>query len=138
MLIKGTQDKAGGVSIELTPMIDMVFLLLIFFLIATTFHQSEREMKIALPDATSGGPISAALKEIIVNVDAEGAVIVAGRTLGLDELRTLISGRVAINPEQKVSVRGDRAAAYAHIVNVLDICKASGIAEPYIDTVFVE
>lgn len=139
MLIKGTTHKAaGGVSIELTPMIDMVFLLLIFFLIATTFHQTEREMKIALPDATAGGPISAALKELIVNVDAEGAVIVAGRTMGLDELRELISGRVTVNPEQKVSVRGDRAVAYAHIVAVLDICKAAGIAEPYLDTVLVE
>ena len=51
-------DTDGGPTIELTPIIDMVFLLLIFFLVATTFHQSEREMQIALPTAASAGPIS--------------------------------------------------------------------------------
>ncbi len=138
MIIKDAAGKSEGVSIELTPMIDMVFLLLIFFLIATTFHQTEREMKIALPDATAGGPISAALKELIVNVDAQGTIIVAGQELSSTGLSELIAGRVKVNPEQKVSVRGDREAAYAHIVTVLDICKSSGIAEPYLDTVLVE
>ncbi len=124
-----------GVSIDLTPIIDMVFLLLIFFLVATTFHQTEREMQVALPAATSAGPISATLREIIVNVDAEGRIIVSGRTIGADELRSLIERAVAANPQQKVTVRGDRTTAYANIVRVLDVCKGSGVEEPYLDTV---
>jgi biopolymer transport protein ExbD len=42
---------------------------------------------------------------------------------------------VAVNPQQKVTVRGDRATAYANVVRVLDVCKAAGIQEPYLDTV---
>ncbi len=124
-----------GVSIELTPIIDMVFLLLIFFLVATTFHQAEREMQIALPAASSAGPISAMLREIIVNVDAEGRIIVGGRRIEHQDLRVMISQAVEANPEQKVTVRGDRSTAYANVVTVLDICKGSGIQEPYLDTV---
>ena len=60
------KESDTDTSIELTPMIDMVFLLLIFFLVATTFQQTEREMKIALPMASSAGPISSALRELIV------------------------------------------------------------------------
>ncbi len=125
-------------SIELTPIIDMVFLLLIFFLVATTFHQTEREMQIALPVATSSAPISAMLQELIVNVDADGAIIVGGRQVDSDELCALVTEAVKVNPEQKVTLRGDRRTAYANIVTVLDICKGAGIQEPYLDTVLTD
>jgi biopolymer transport protein ExbD len=137
MLIEAADAKAGP-TIELTPMIDMVFLLLIFFLVATTFHQSEREMQIALPFASSSGPISATLRELVVHVDAEGEIYVGGRRIDAEQLRTMVTEAVKVNPEQKVTVRGDRTTAYANIVRVLDICKGSGIQEPYLDTVLVE
>ena len=123
-----------SVSIEMTPIIDMVFLLLIFFLVATTFHQTEREMQIALPESQSAGPISATLREIIINVDAEGQIFVSGRKMDAEDLRVVVRDAVAANPQQKVTVRGDRHTAYANIVRVLDICKGNGIQEPYLDT----
>ena len=129
-----TNEPDTAASIELAPIIDMVFLLLIFFLVATTFHQTEREMQIALPAAASAGPISASLREIVINIDADGAIIVSGRTVQPDDLRTIIEQAVAGNAEQKVTVRGDRAVAYASVVAVLDICKGAGIQEPFLDT----
>lgn len=92
-------------------------------------------MRIALPFASNSAPVSAMLREFIVNVDRDGQIIVAGRTIEPDQLRTMITDAVAANPEQKVTVRGDRAAAYSSVVAVLDICKGSGIQEPYLDTV---
>ncbi|MBT8486170.1 MAG: biopolymer transporter ExbD [Phycisphaerales bacterium] len=128
-------EAEGGAAIELTPIIDMVFLLLIFFLVATTFHQTEREMQVALPEAAHAGPITASLREIIINVDRNGQIIISGRTFAAPELRALLEEAVTNQPEQKVTVRGDRDAAYAHVVRVLDICKGSGIQEPFLDTV---
>lgn len=125
-------------SLELTPLIDMVFLLLIFFLVATTFHQEEREMQIALPVATSAGPISALLQELVINVDEEGHIILGGRRMEPEVLRSRIAEAVELNPQQKVTVRGDRRTAYANIVTVLDICKGAGIQEPYLDTVLTD
>jgi len=137
MLLNATKAESG-VSIELTPMIDMVFLLLIFFLVATTFHQDEREMQIALPIASSAAPITVMLQELIVNVDRDGTIIVSGQAVEPDELRSMVADAVKVNPEQKVTVRGDRNTAYSNIVRVLDICKAGGIQEPYLDTVLTE
>jgi len=134
-VIRSGEAQERGVTLEMTPLIDMVFLLLIFFLVATTFHQTEREMQIALPHAAFAGPISTALREIIINVDVEGTIIVNGRTLEPEDLQRLIQETVAVNADQKVTVRGDRATPYANIVRVLDICKGSGIQEPYLDTV---
>ncbi|MCZ6817154.1 MAG: biopolymer transporter ExbD [Planctomycetota bacterium] len=134
MLIKGRQSSSG-ISIDMTPMIDMVFLLLIFFLVATTFHQEEREMQIALPLANAAGPISVSLRELIINVDVEGGIVVGGRQITPEDLSSVIQEAVEVNPDQKVSVRGDQATAYANVVRVLDICKSNGIQEPYLDTV---
>ncbi len=137
-MIRSGEAQDREVTLEMTPLIDIVFLLLIFFLVATTFQQTEREMQIALPQAAFSGPISTALREIIINVDAEGTIIVSGRTIEPDDLRALIENAMTVNPDQKVTVRGDRDAAYAHIVRVLDICKSGGVQEPYLDTVPVE
>ncbi len=133
MLIRA-REQNSAVAIELTPIIDMVFLLLVFFLVATTFHQEEREMQIALPVAKSSGPISAMLRELVINVDADGGIIVGGRQVEPEELRAMVEAAVAANPEQKISLRGDRATAWANGIRVLDICKSSGIQLPHIVT----
>ena len=134
MLLK-PQRAESQLSIEMTPMIDMVFLLLIFFLVATSFHQEEREMQIALPVAQSAGPISVALRELVINVDGQGRIIVSGREISPEDLSGIVVDALAANPEQKVTIRGDRSVAYEAIVRVLDICKTGGIQEPYLDTV---
>jgi len=134
VLVK-TQEHKSGVAIEITPLVDMVFLLLIFFLVATTFHQTEREMHIALPVASSAEPISVSLRELIVNVDANGDVFIGGRMMSIDDVTAIVREAVAVNPEQKVTVRGDKGTAYANVVRVLDVCKANGIQQPYLDTV---
>jgi biopolymer transport protein ExbD len=134
MMIRTTQ-RDSGVSIEMTPMIDTVFLLLTFFLVATTFQQAEREMRIALPEASSALPITAGFREIVVNVDDQGVLVVNGAVIAPDKLHAMISDAVGANPEQKVTIRGDRRAAYEHIAAALDLCKGAGVAEPYLDTV---
>ena len=137
-MILQAEEANAGIAIDMTPMIDMVFLLLIFFLVATTFHQEEREMQIALPFASASAPISTMLRELIVNVGSDGAIIVGGKSIEPDQLRSTVEEAVKSNPLQKVTIRGDRATAYANIVTVLDICKASGIQEPYLDTVLTD
>lgn len=131
-------DVETSTHIDFVPMVDVLFNLLIFFLLATTIAQVEREINIALPFAGSGAPISAALREIVVNVDERGAITVNGRAMEPAEFDAMVREAVAANPEQKVSVRGDRGTAYANVVRVLDICKGAGIQEPYLDTVPVE
>ena len=136
LMTKASGDD--GVNVDLTPVIDMVFLLLIFFLVATTFQQTEREMRIALPAAEAAGPISMALREIVVNVDGSGAIFIAGRQISPDDLRVMVAQAIQANPDQKISVRGDRDASYGAVARVLDICKAAGADQPYLDTVPIQ
>lgn len=134
MLLKDA-DIEHGIHIDFVPMVDVLFNLLIFFLLATTIAQVEREMNVTLPFAGSAAPISTALRELIINVDAEGHTVVNGRAIDPPALGGMIKDLVIANPQQKVSVRGDRRTAYANIVQVLDVCKSNGVQEPYLDTV---
>jgi biopolymer transport protein ExbD len=124
-----------GVSIDMMPLIDMVFLLLIFFLVATTFQQTEREMQVMLPMAQNAGPVSTVMRDLIVNIDEGGQIIVGGSVVSPEDLETIVSDAIAKNPEQKITVRGDRNVAYGQVVTVLDICKGAGVQDPYLDTV---
>ncbi len=134
MIIREPESESS-IHIDFIPMIDTLFNLLIFFLLATTLKQVEREMKIALPHASAAGPISAMLREIVVNVTLDGRLVVGGRDVSAEELRGTINDAVKRNPQQKVTVRGDRATAYSNVVRVLDIAKGAGVQEPYLDTV---
>lgn len=134
-MLQRVLEKDASVGVDLTPVIDVVFLLLIFFLVATTFHQSEREMQITLPESRSGGPIALSLRELVVNVTADGAYIVAGRTIDEEALCAIVRERVASNPDQKVTIRGDRTASYGAVARALDLCKHAGVRDPFLDTV---
>ena len=138
MIIGAGAQRDAEPSVELTPIIDMVFLLLIFFLVTTTYQQAERETRIALPEVEAGGPISSVLREIVINVDETGAIVVGGQSTALEELRTLVERAVETNPDQKVSVRGDRDAPYGSVARVLDVCKAAGIDQPFLDSVPID
>lgn len=125
----------SDIHLDFVPMVDVLFNLLIFFLLATTIKQAEREMQIALPHAAAAAPISVSMREFIINVDDQGRLFALGRQISTDELTAMVKELVATNPEQKVTVRGDRNATYANIVTALDICKNNGIQQPYLDTV---
>lgn len=134
MILQPTRD-ADAIGVDLTPVIDMVFMLLIFFLVATTFQQQEREAKIALPQASASSPISSAMREIVINVTREGAMIVNAKALDEASLLSMLRAAVAQNHGQKVNVRGDRDASYGAVARALDACKQAGIAEPFLQTV---
>lgn len=137
MLIRNDEPESS-VHIDFVPMADVLFNLLIFFLLATTIAQVEREMSVALPSAAASTPISQALRDIVINVDTDGRVFVAGQPTEPAILRQQLESAVKANPQQKVSVRGDRRTAYANIASVLDLCKGAGVSEPFLDTVPTE
>ncbi len=134
MIIRNA-DHHADLHVDFVPMVDVLFNLLIFFLLATSIAQTEREMHIALPQAASSGPISAVMREIIINVDSQGMAVVAGKPTEDAALADMLRAAVNANPEQKVSIRGDRATAYANVARVLDVCKGAGIQQPYLETV---
>ncbi len=113
-------------AINLTPMVDMVFLLLIFFLAATTFASDESRLDLRLPQAKSGQQ-GKGDKPLVVNVLADGRLSVDGRDVTLQALQQKLHAAGERNAEQAVLVRGDQAAQYGLGVQVLDACRLAKI-----------
>jgi biopolymer transport protein ExbD len=114
----------------------MVFLLIIFFLTATTFSQKEREHDVLLPATRGAGSLSKTFeRNLIVNVRKGGEILVAGRQLTEPELQSLVADKNARSSGTlKVKVRADRRAPYGFVARVLAAVERAGVARPYIDT----
>src|SRR5436305_8550114 len=92
--------------INTTPMIDVAFNLLIFFMLSATFMQEEEELEVTLPRVSAAAPLSEAPREIVVNVLENGAVVVDGQPTSLDALLQRMAAAVKEYPDQAVAVRG--------------------------------
>lgn len=110
-------------SLNLTPLIDVVFLLLIFFLIATRFAQDDRELPVQLPSAAGAVPMTMEPLELVINIDQSGQYMVQGERTTLERLESILKKAVADNPiNQIVIIRGDRNVAFQAVVSVMDLC----------------
>ena len=114
-------------GIQLAPLVDVLLLLLIFFLMTWNAARNENELDVKVPKASAAKEKSAPMGDVIVNVKADGNVVVNRRTLSGPDLTALLEGLVKLNAEQAVVIRGDEAGAYKNIVNVLNICSEAGI-----------
>ena len=80
-----------------------------------------------VPKASAAKEKMAPIGDVIVNVKADGNVVVNRRTLSESDLIQLLKGLVKLNADQAVVIRGDEAGAYKNIVNVLNICSEAGV-----------
>ena len=117
----------GNLGVPLTPMIDVVFLLLCFFVTSQIFAQWETEIDIALPTAATGDMPQRLPGEVIINVLADGTAVVNGQTLDDAALRAMMDRLVQLFPGQPVLLRADKSTAYEHVVRVLDTCRQADI-----------
>ncbi len=114
-------------ALSITPLIDVVFLLLIFFLVASRLSQEDRELDIPLPSAANAMPMTSEVQEMVVNVDELGSIFVNGDTLSLDQFDQMLTQAVANNPlGQSVIIRADRRVPLQTPVDVMDVCLKCG------------
>ena len=122
-------------KLNLTPMIDVVFQLLIFFLVATKFEEQERQFPVILPEASEAMPLIARPKELFVNVDRNGRLVVGGQQLDRTGLLTAFQQAAANNPgQQTVVIRADKRCAWEHVVGVMDLCNKAEIRDYRVTT----
>ena len=114
-------------SINLTSMLDVVMLLIIFFMVGTKFAEEERQTVIQLPNVSENFALSGQPDEIVVNVDANGKVKVQGEDLTPDSLRILLDAARFAFPNQAVLIRGDGRCEYQQVMDVFSTCKEVGI-----------
>jgi biopolymer transport protein ExbD len=116
------QESEGEIGFNLTPMLDCVFLLNIFYMLTTTFLNFEKEMDLNLPEAKSGRPESNEMKEVVINVLADGRMKVGDRFLEMDGLVEHLKQVALADRDTPVTIRGDRATVFQNAVRAMDAC----------------
>ncbi|MGD9632723.1 MAG: ExbD/TolR family protein [Pirellulales bacterium] len=127
MPLKMQQDDA--LQLNLTPMIDVLFLLIIFFMVATTFGDLERNMELKVPEVTEAGDSVQPSKPLVINVFADGRLDLDGQMVTLDELKEqLLAAREGLG-SPTVVIRGDAACQFQRVADALAACKGARISE---------
>lgn len=114
-------------ALSMTPLIDVVFLLLIFFLVASRLSQEDRELDVPLPSAANAMPMTEEPQELVVNIDEQGQIFVNGQFVEVDQFEQTLEQAIANNPiGQSVIIRADRRVPLQAPVNIMDICMKLG------------
>ncbi|XZE33243.1 ExbD/TolR family protein [Pirellulaceae bacterium SH501] len=115
------------VSINMTPMIDVTFLLIIFFLVSSHLAKQENFLKLSLPLASSGQADDATKPTFTIQVLADGSYQVGNQPMALDPIRRMIAQRnQSENGMVRIRIRTDRLSRYESIAGLLRICALTG------------
>ena len=128
-----TQHQRPSAEIILTPLIDILFIVLLFLVLTATFTDST-SLRLSLPQAVTGLPETQQLPGTIrITVDADGTPGIDGRPVSLDDLGRLLDA-VADKDALKVLLAADRSASHGDVVAVIDAVRQAGISRLSIET----
>ena len=122
---KQAEPKVLGFLIA--PMVDILLVILVFFIVTWNFALSENELDVRVPTATKANETQPYVGQVVINIAANGTVIVNRQPKTPQELLELLKKLSQLYPDQAIIVRGDQGVEYKHIVDVLDICRQANI-----------
>ncbi len=114
-------------EIQLTSMMDCIFLMLIFFLVSSQLKKIDKEIPLELPKADVARDVKATPDLVTVSVDSKGDLYVNSKPVGPAGLRSALQAAVAENPDRRIRIAGDVFAPFRSIVQVLDACKQENL-----------
>lgn len=139
-LERSKRRKSGELVLELTPLIDVVFLLLIFFLVATSFEDTKSGVKIDVPASSMKELVEVKDLQVTITGKKEISIIYqeggSSKSESVDAkgLRTLLTSKLQNNEKKNVLISADKSLDYGYIMNIMTIVKESGATSLDLDT----
>jgi biopolymer transport protein ExbD len=127
MPLKTHQDDLP--SINLTPMIDIVFNLIIFFMVSTRFTEIERKVDLSVPKVGGVGQLSEASRSRTISIHRDGTIQFDGESVTLAQLRSRLADAHRQIEHLDVTIRGDGLTHYQNVAAVMTACRQAGISE---------
>ena len=120
-------SRSRAAAVQMSSLMDVIFLLLCFFVTTSVFSQWETEISITLPTAKSATVPGRMPGEIILNLSKDGTVSVNGQTRTLAEVTERLTRIAKLYPGQPVVIRADKETAYESLVGVIDACRTADV-----------
>jgi biopolymer transport protein ExbD len=124
-------EQAG---FQLAPMVDIMFLLLIFFMVSSIYYQLEKNLEVKVPKAESGVSSERTAGELIINVDKKGGYYVNNIKQSIEAIESLLGDVLKDHDGTPVIIRCDKEAPHKFFVKVFDVCQKLGIQDIRIAT----
>jgi biopolymer transport protein ExbD len=119
-------------EINITSLVDIIFNLLLFFMLTTSFSQSEG-ITVELPSA-SAAETQSSHRDLVVTITRSGQAMVEGKVISLEALSVLLVSTRQETPDLVLMIRADEAVAHARVVDIIDLAKKSGLQSVAIAT----
>lgn len=123
--LRARRRNQGGAVVDLTPLIDVVFQLLIFFILTTTF-ETNPAFQVKLPKANNAD-VKQEPKSVVVTVTSDGRIEVDGKQIDDAELEARLCNAATGDASTGVNIRADAATEHQHVVKVMDLAKTCGL-----------
>ena len=115
--------RETGIGFQIAPMVDIAFLILLFFISASIYAEWELKLGINIPTSKTGDMVPKSPLEIVINLDSEGHVFLNSVEYTNERLGKLLGEQAKMYPGQPVIIRADKRTAYEKVITVLEICK---------------
>ena len=119
----------GAGEIHMAPLIDAVFLLLIFFLVAATLKQPHPQLDIELPESAAAAETPDEPSMTIIDLTRDGEFYIEGEQMTAESLRRTLREHASEDPNRTVRIDGDRGAAYQHLIHLVDLLQFEGLTD---------
>ena len=127
MRISSGDESDGDQLIDTSSLVDVMFILIIFFLVTSSFQEQETDMAVNLPETDL--TLSSAVQVLVINIRNDGSYYLSDKRMDLDGLNAELMNVVRDNPDQKVLVRADRNALHGQVAQAIAACRRVGISE---------
>ena len=120
-------QQAEPESVPMAPLIDIVFLTLVYFMVTSVYSTMESEIDIMLPTSSTAELDERMQGEIFINLREDGQIVLNGRQVNLEELQEILDRVSQHFPGGSVIIRGDRKADLGRAIAILDTCRKADI-----------
>ncbi len=127
MRIDSGESSGDDQFIDTSSLVDIMFILIIFFLVTMSFHEEETDMAVNLPETDL--TLSSAVQVLVINIRNDGSYYVSDKRMDLQSLNNELVEVVQRNPDQKVLVRADQNALHGQVAQAIASCRRVGISE---------
>ena len=117
-----------GSGINLTPLLDMLFLLIVFFIVSSVFVEEEKDLEVQLPISVQAEALTAP-QPLVINIRQDGTLIYQGRTVTAETLEQELVNAYAQQPGRSVILRADSRLLTREVVRVMDLVKQAGFVK---------
>ena len=112
---------------QIAPMVDILLVLMCFFIVTWSFARKENELDVKVPSAENATDSVSVVNQTVLNVKSDGTVVLNRKPISLPDLASKLKELAGLSPDYAIIVRGDERVPYRFITDVLDVCRGANI-----------